>query len=48
MSSAMKLAAARALAEAGGDGDEPLPDPLDPSVHERVAAAVREAAERSG
>jgi malate dehydrogenase (oxaloacetate-decarboxylating) len=48
MSSEMKLAAARALAESGGDGDGLLPDPLDPSVHERVAEAVREAAAEHG
>jgi malate dehydrogenase (oxaloacetate-decarboxylating) len=41
--SRMKLAAARALADAGGE-EELLPDPLDRSVHERVAEAVREAA----
>ena len=41
--SGMKLAAARALADASDDG-ELLPDPLDRSVHERVAEAVREAA----
>jgi malate dehydrogenase (oxaloacetate-decarboxylating) len=43
LDSAMKLAAARALADATADG-ELLPDPLDVSVHERVAEAVREAA----
>ncbi|HKP91070.1 MAG TPA: hypothetical protein VJT75_13970 [Thermoleophilaceae bacterium] len=43
LDSEMKLAAARALADLGGD-DELLPDPLDTSVHERVAEAVREAA----
>jgi malate dehydrogenase (oxaloacetate-decarboxylating) len=43
LDSGMKLAAARALADAGGDG-ELLPDPLDTGVHERVAEAVREAA----
>jgi malate dehydrogenase (oxaloacetate-decarboxylating) len=46
LDSRMKLAAARALADASGD-DELLPDPLDPSVHERVAEAVREAAPAS-
>jgi malate dehydrogenase (oxaloacetate-decarboxylating) len=44
MSTEMKLAAARALAEMGGDGDGLLPDPLEVSVHERVAEAVRGAA----
>jgi malate dehydrogenase (oxaloacetate-decarboxylating) len=43
LDSRMKLAAARALADASGDG-ELVPDPLDPGVHERVAEAVREAA----
>jgi malate dehydrogenase (oxaloacetate-decarboxylating) len=43
----MKLAAARALAELARD-PELVPDVLDPSVHEAVAKAVREAAERSG
>jgi malate dehydrogenase (oxaloacetate-decarboxylating) len=43
LDSRMKLAAARALADASGEG-ELLPDPLDPSVHDRVAEAVREAA----
>jgi malate dehydrogenase (oxaloacetate-decarboxylating) len=46
LDSAMKLAAARALADQSGEG-ELLPDALDPSVHERVAAAVREAANGS-
>jgi malate dehydrogenase (oxaloacetate-decarboxylating) len=41
--SRMKLAAARALADASGE-DELLPDPLDRTVHERVADAVRQAA----
>ena len=42
------LAAARALAGASEDDDgELLPDPLDTSVHERVAEAVREAASGS-
>jgi malate dehydrogenase (oxaloacetate-decarboxylating) len=41
--SRMKLAAARALADASGEG-ELLPDPLDRSVHARVAEAVRRAA----
>ena len=44
--SGMKLAAARALADASGD-DDLLPDPLDAGVHERVADAVREAAARA-
>jgi malate dehydrogenase (oxaloacetate-decarboxylating) len=43
----MKLAAARALADLA-ERSELVPDPLDPSVHEQVAEAVREAAERSG
>jgi malate dehydrogenase (oxaloacetate-decarboxylating) len=43
LDSKMKLAAAGALADASGEG-ELLPDPLDRSVHERVAEAVREAA----
>jgi malate dehydrogenase (oxaloacetate-decarboxylating) len=42
----MKLAAARAIAEASGDSDL-LPDPLDTGVHDRVAEAVREAAGRA-
>jgi malate dehydrogenase (oxaloacetate-decarboxylating) len=44
LDSTMKLAAARALADASEDGEELLPDPLDKVVHERVAEAVREAA----
>ncbi|MFL5782568.1 MAG: NAD-dependent malic enzyme [Thermoleophilaceae bacterium] len=48
LDSRMKLAAARALADAGeDDSGELLPDPLDTSVHERVAEAVREAASGS-
>jgi malate dehydrogenase (oxaloacetate-decarboxylating) len=43
--SRMKIAAARVLADATGEDEgELLPDPLDRSVHERVAEAVREAA----
>jgi malate dehydrogenase (oxaloacetate-decarboxylating) len=40
---AMLMAAARAIA-ALAQGDELVPDPLDKQVHEKVAAAVREAA----
>ena len=43
----MKLAAARAIAELARD-DELVPDALDPHVHDAVAAAVKEAAERTG
>ena len=43
----MKLAAARAIAE-GAEGDELVPDALDRRVHDAVAKAVQEAAERSG
>ncbi|MGA2930007.1 MAG: NAD(P)-dependent oxidoreductase [Solirubrobacteraceae bacterium] len=43
----MKLAAARAIAELA-KGDELVPDPLDHKVHDAVARAVREAADRSG
>ena len=43
----MKLAAASVIAELAGGG-ELVPDALDPSVHERVADAVREAAVASG
>jgi malate dehydrogenase (oxaloacetate-decarboxylating) len=43
----MKLAAARAIAALAVD-DELVPDALDQRVHDAVAAAVREAAERSG
>jgi malate dehydrogenase (oxaloacetate-decarboxylating) len=43
----MKLAAARALADLAGEG-ELVPDVLDRHVHDVVAAAVRDAAERSG
>ncbi len=43
----MKLAAANAIAELT-HGDELVPDALDQGVHEAVAAAVGEAAERSG
>jgi malate dehydrogenase (oxaloacetate-decarboxylating) len=44
---AMKLAAADAIAELATDG-ELVPNALDKRVHEAVAAAVKEAAERSG
>jgi malate dehydrogenase (oxaloacetate-decarboxylating) len=44
---AMKLAAALELAELARDG-ELVPNVLDKSVHDAVAAAVRAAAERSG
>lgn len=40
---AMLMAAARVIAE-GAQGDALVPDPLDKSMHERVAAAVEEAA----
>ena len=43
----MKLAAARAIAELAED-DELVPDALDQHVHDAVAKAVREAAERTG
>jgi malate dehydrogenase (oxaloacetate-decarboxylating) len=43
----MKLAAAKALADLT-TGDELVPDPLDQKVHDAVAAAVRDAADRSG
>jgi malate dehydrogenase (oxaloacetate-decarboxylating) len=43
----MKLAAARALAELAHDG-ELVPNALDQRVHDSVAAAVKDAAERSG
>jgi malate dehydrogenase (oxaloacetate-decarboxylating) len=43
----MKLAAARAIAE-HVEGDELVPDALDQKVHDAVAKAVQEAAERSG
>ncbi len=43
----MKLAAARALADLAEDG-ELVPDVLNQLVHDAVAEAVREAAERSG
>lgn len=39
----MLMAAADAIAQMAGP-DELVPDPLDKSVHERVATAVREAA----
>lgn len=44
VTAAMKRAAALAIADAAGP-DELLPDPLDESVHEAVAAAVAEAAD---
>jgi malate dehydrogenase (oxaloacetate-decarboxylating) len=43
----MKLAAARAIAGMAV-GDELVPDPLDQKVHDAVAHAVRDAADRSG
>jgi malate dehydrogenase (oxaloacetate-decarboxylating) len=43
-SDAMLMAAAKTIAELA-QGDELVPDPLDKSVHERVAAAVRRAAQ---
>jgi malate dehydrogenase (oxaloacetate-decarboxylating) len=43
----MKLAAAQAIAELA-TGDELVPDPLDRKVHDAVAEAVRNAADRSG
>jgi malate dehydrogenase (oxaloacetate-decarboxylating) len=43
----MKLSAARAIAELARD-DEIVPDVLDQKVHDAVARAVRDAAERSG
>jgi len=43
----MKLAAARVLADLA-EGDELVPDVLLPEVHDAVAQAVMEAAERSG
>jgi malate dehydrogenase (oxaloacetate-decarboxylating) len=43
----MKLSAARAIAEKAGE-DELVPDALDQRVHDAVAKAVREAAERTG
>jgi malate dehydrogenase (oxaloacetate-decarboxylating) len=43
----MKLAAARAIADLA-EGEEIVPDPLDQNVHDAVARAVRDAAERSG
>lgn len=43
----MKLAAARAIADRAA-GDELVPDPLDRSVHDAVAEAVRNAADQSG
>jgi malate dehydrogenase (oxaloacetate-decarboxylating) len=42
-SDAMLMAAADAIASLAR-GDELVPDPLDKTVHERVADAVREAA----
>ena len=46
-SDAMLMAAAEAIADLAR-GDELVPDPLDKTVHERVAAAVREAATSGG
>jgi len=43
----MKLAAAHAIANLAG-ADDLVPDPLDQKVHDAVARAVREAAERGG
>jgi len=43
----MKLAAARAIAELAGE-DELVPNALDQHVHDAVAAAVEEAAQRTG
>jgi malate dehydrogenase (oxaloacetate-decarboxylating) len=43
----MKLAAARAIADLAS-GDELVPDALNQRVHDAVAKAVREAAERTG
>jgi malate dehydrogenase (oxaloacetate-decarboxylating) len=43
----MKLAAAHAIADLAGE-DQLIPDALDRHVHEAVAQAVREAAERTG
>jgi len=43
----MKLAAARAIADLA-EQSELVPDALDSKVHEHVADAVKEAAERSG
>jgi len=43
----MKLAAARAIADLAV-GEEIVPDPLDQKVHDAVARAVRDAADRSG
>jgi malate dehydrogenase (oxaloacetate-decarboxylating) len=41
---AMLIAAAEAIGDLAADGDL-VPDPLEPAVHEAVAAAVRKAAE---
>ena len=46
-SDVMLMAAADAIAQLAGD-DQLVPDPLDKSVHERVAAAVHEAAAPTG
>jgi malate dehydrogenase (oxaloacetate-decarboxylating) len=43
----MKLAAARAIADLASDG-ELVPNALDRSVHDAVADAVKDAAEKSG
>ena len=49
ITSRMKLAAAHALADAVGDltPDRVIPDPLDKSIADKVAAAVKHAAEHS-
>ena len=49
ISSRMKLAAAHALADAVGEPspERVIPDPLDKSIADQVAAAVRHAAEES-
>ncbi len=49
ITSRMKLAAAHALADAVGDPtpDRVIPDPLDKSIADKVAAAVKKAAEQS-
>jgi malate dehydrogenase (oxaloacetate-decarboxylating) len=43
----MKLSAAQAIADLA-EGEEIVPDPLDKKVHDAVARAVRDAADRSG
>jgi malate dehydrogenase (oxaloacetate-decarboxylating) len=47
ITSEMKLAAARVIADMAPD-DELVPDPLEQKVHDAVARAVCEAADRSG